>query len=706
MRQRSPAKTTLPTFPYGAVYFRKSNPPREDWARDYRTAAEDGMNAFRHWFLWSAIEVAPGVYDWADYDRQLDLAAEVGLKTVIAEMITAAPEWAFRQLAHARLEARDGPKTYSAMSASCVTGGFPGLCLDNDDARERAGAFLRALAERYRRHPALGAYDVWNECSVQPEHCYCPATAARFREWLKVKYGDLKAVGEAWHRHSYASWEDVAPPRGLGAYPDILDWLQFRIENAYGLMRWRVETIRAVDPDHPVVAHAHGIATSLANMADCCRDDWRAASEVEVYGITWIAGRQGNSPWKQWHALDLIRSASRGKPFWHAEAQGGPLWLQPQVLNRPREDGRVAEPEDIRLWNMVSFAAGATGLFYPRWRPLLDGPLFGAFGAYGMDGARTPRSQMVSHIAKWATAPERVELWKARPVKGDVGIVVVPESQLFCHAQQGNAQQYAQAAWGAYQGFHDNNIQADWVHEDDIAKYDLLYLPWPVMLTAATAEALRRWVENGGKLIFEGCPAYFSDSGRAGTAQPNLGLAGLFGARESYVEFTPDILDDLTFHVGDTTVPGGGFLQCYEPDGGQAAGWYADGRVAVVDNAYGRGRTRLIGTFPGIGYYRRPGESARRFWADLLRWAGARQHVTVNRPGVTARLHASDGVTYLWAVNHNREVTQVEMELSQRWGPFRNCQTAWGDGPVVVDGRRLTATIGGRDAVVVRLLGG
>ncbi|MEZ4659463.1 MAG: hypothetical protein R2911_18035 [Caldilineaceae bacterium] len=52
---------TLPAFPYGAVYFRKSNPPQADWARDYGVAAEDGMNIFRHWFLWSAIEIAPGV---------------------------------------------------------------------------------------------------------------------------------------------------------------------------------------------------------------------------------------------------------------------------------------------------------------------------------------------------------------------------------------------------------------------------------------------------------------------------------------------------------------------------------------------------------------------------------------------------------------------------------------------------------------------
>ena len=67
-----------PQVPFGAVYFRKSNPPREDWARDYAVAAEDGLNTFRHWFMWSAIERAPGRYDWDDCDRQLDLAAENG----------------------------------------------------------------------------------------------------------------------------------------------------------------------------------------------------------------------------------------------------------------------------------------------------------------------------------------------------------------------------------------------------------------------------------------------------------------------------------------------------------------------------------------------------------------------------------------------------------------------------------------------------
>ena len=45
------------------------------------------------------------------------------------------------------------------------------------------------------------------------------------------------------------------------------------------------------------------------------------------------------------------------------------------------------------------------------------------------------------------------------------------------------------------------------VRLEGIAGYDLLYLPFPLMLTRATADALAAWVEAGGMLVCEGCPA-------------------------------------------------------------------------------------------------------------------------------------------------------------------------------------------------------
>src|SRR5205807_3290951 len=116
-------------FPYGAVYFRKSNPPEQDWARDHQTAARIGMNMFRHWFMWSAIEVAPGKYDWRDYDRMMDLAAQNGIKVVIAELITAAPEWMFRKYAQGCYDASDGADVKSSIGGRRANGGHPRPCL-------------------------------------------------------------------------------------------------------------------------------------------------------------------------------------------------------------------------------------------------------------------------------------------------------------------------------------------------------------------------------------------------------------------------------------------------------------------------------------------------------------------------------------------------------------------------------------------------
>jgi beta-galactosidase len=691
----------LPKFPYGAVYFRKSNPPREDWARDYQTAAEDGMNIFRHWFLWSAIEIAPGVFDWDDYDRQLDLAAENGLKTIIAEMITAAPEWAYRQFAGARFERRDGQKVESMMSGSCVTGGFPGLCLDDDDYRAAAERFLRELVNRYKDHPGLGGYDIWNECNYLADVGYSPASAEKFRAWLKEKYGDLRTLGQAWHRPSFAEWADVTPPRTLGPYPHTLDWLQFRIDNAYQLMRWRVEVIRSIDQEHPITAH--GVVGSLTNMAPRGADDWRAAAEVESYGYTWGSSRHGDEPWQQIHAVDLVRASSRGKPFWHAEAYAGPLWMQSQVLHKPRDEGRIASPEDIRYWDLTSFMCGATGLLYLRWRPLLDGPLFGAFGAYGMDGSRTPRSEMVSQVAKWVTAPEQEKLWRSRPIQGEIGIVYVPESQLFTYAQQGETTFYAQSMQGAYRGFFENNIQADWVHIDHIDDYRLLYLPCPIMLTQKTADKLSHWVAAGGTLISEGCPAYFGDRGHVGPLQPNYGLDEVFGAQESYVEFTPDLLGDLRFNFSGTPVWGGIFLQAYRPTTGTAVGWYADGQVAAVDHTYGQGRTRLLGTMVGAGHAQHAPNGSAPFFAGLLAFGGQEQHVRSTDPQVKARLHDGPDGTYLWVANPTRQPRPLRLTLGSAWGPFSAGKTLWG-ATAEVHERTITLSAPAGDVTVIELV--
>ena len=691
-------------FPYGAVYFRKSNPPEQDWARDHQTAARIGMNIFRHWFMWGAIETAPGNYDWRDYDRMMDLAAQNGIKVVIAELVTSAPEWAYRKYAYARYRASDGGVLNSSIGGSSATGGFPGLCLDNPEVRAAAEKFLIALVEHYRNHPALLGYDLWNENtynggSPNKMYCYCEATRRKLREWLARRYQTPEQLGRVWNRYSYATWDDVEPPPNFGGYPESLDWLEFRIDTAFDLLHWRAELFRKRDPNHRILAH--GVAGTLESLPSNAHDEWRSSAEVDTWGFTFVASRKGDEPWKQFQAVDLVRGGSRGKPFWHAEAEAGPLWMQPQVVGRPREDGRIPDEADVRLWNLVSCAGGATGILYPRWRPLLDGPLFGAFGAFGMDGSVTPRAEMTGKVARWANT--HPNLWKSRPVEGDIGLAFVPESEMFNYVQQGSTDYYAQSIRGAYQAFFDSNIQADFVSLEDLGKYKAIYLPYPVMLKTESVQTLRQYVEQGGTLISEGLPAYFGDHGRAAASQPGQGLDQVFGARESYVEFTPDLLDDLQFEVLGQTIHGRYFLQEYEPKGGQPAGHYANGHVAAIENRLGAGRTLLIGSFPGAGYYRHHAPRAKAFFAGLLKLAQVEPRLRTDNATVQARLHRGAGGNYLWVVNPARSPASVTISVASPTPEFQAAEDVWGKLRVTVAGRKIAVTVPARDAAVVAL---
>src|SRR5690348_10061948 len=254
-----------------------------------------------------------------------------------------------------------------------------------------------------------------------------------------------------------------------------------------------------------------------------------------------------------------------------------------------------------------------------------------------MDGSVTPRAEMAGRFARWANS--HPELWKSHPVKGDVGLAFVPESEMFNYVQQGDTNFYAQSIRGAYQAFFDSNIQADFVSLDDLAQYKIIYLPYPVMLKSETVAKLRAYVEGGGTLISEGLPAYFGDHGHAGTTQPNDELDQVFGARERYVEFTPDLLDNLLLEVNGHRIYGRYFLQEYQPSGGRAVGHYTNGHIAAIENRYGKGRTFLIGTFPGGGYYLHHSPEAKAFFAELLKLASVKPQLQTNNGATQARLH-------------------------------------------------------------------
>ncbi len=273
------------------------------------------MNMFRHWVMWSAVEVAPGKYDWRDYDRMLDLEGQNGIKAVLAEQITAAPEWAFRMFPNARFEAQDGYRGVPEYSGSSATGGFPACvsimrtCVRGPKPSSRrwqpaigitrrstvtiCGTKATRAAARActsKPHQAHTSQTSIEEPALGRMYCYCPASIAEFHKWLAKKYGSVEAVAKAWRRYQFCRLErrpafpDRRPLSGLAR----LGGVQRRSRARTSAVAQRSDPVsRHEEQDHDARHRLHaGIA------AQRFANDWRAAAEVDSYGFTWVNASQ------------------------------------------------------------------------------------------------------------------------------------------------------------------------------------------------------------------------------------------------------------------------------------------------------------------------------------------------------------------------------------------------------------------------------
>jgi beta-galactosidase len=308
---------------------------------------------------------------------------------------------------------------------------------------------------------------------------------------------------------------------------------------------------------------------------------------------------------------------------------------------------------------------------------------------------------MAGRTLRWAN--DHPQLWRSRPVRGDVGLLFAPESELFNYVQQGSTDFYLESMRGAYQAFFDSNIQPDFVALENIDEYKLLYVAYPVMLKPETVARLKEYVVKGGTLICEGLPAYFGEHGHVGTVQPNYGLDELFGARETYVEFNPDISENLILDINGSKIYGRYFRQEYELKGGKAAGHYSNGAIAAVEHQMGSGRTLLFGSFPGAGYYLHHGKETKVMFAGFLKMAGVSPRLSVDDNEVQARLHVGRGGTYLWVTNPTTRARAVEVSLESGQGRFTAAEDLWGKQAIKLDGQELALNVPAKDAAVIAL---
>jgi beta-galactosidase len=576
-----------------------------------------GLDTVKFWACWSWMESRPGQIDFDDLDVLMDLARENGLKVVVNTILEDAPHWLEAAHPEGRYVDEDGRPFHLTAAMNTPGGGWPGLCFDNEPVAAAADTFLERVVTRYREHPALAVWDIWNEphlepASYEPDHlyCYCDASIHRFRGWLQGRHATIDGLNERWARR-FGSWSEVSPPRRFEAVPDMLDWRESWFVTIREWLERRAAVVRAHDMAHPLMTHV-ALSGFTGQLATHTLDEFTLSDPVDLFGTssfpTWL---MGGDMVEHLFNLETARDAARGKPFWQAELQGG----------RGRRDvlhpTGQPKPDEMTLWMWNALAAGATGIVFWQWRPELLGPEAPGYGLCTPSGGATDRTAAVSDFSAIADLPE---LDGRRADDPTVGLLVSRRTALITFGLDRQMDAYRDAVMGAYRLLVDLDVPVRIIHEDDVEQggvpvsVDRVVWPMPSVATSRLAQALTSFVQRGGHLLAEALPGEFGPDGRRQAIAPGFGLDTLFGIREIETD-----TGDLTVSLSTgTAFPGAWMRVAVAPVDSETVGEFSDGATAVATRRFGDGRATHIGTYPSVAYQRSRDPAVATAVRDLL----------------------------------------------------------------------------------------
>jgi beta-galactosidase len=576
----------------------------QEWRADLRKIKGLGFNTVRTWIEWSKNEPREGEYHFENLDLMLKLAGQEGLRVIVQVYTDSAPQWVGRKFPDGRFVSQ-GEQVVPSQAA-------PGYCFDHPGVRKAMLRYFQEAAHHAIKGPAFYAWDLWSEPAVMnwalptymanPQFCYCPNTQARFRSWLKKKYGTLDALNKAWYR-TFESWDEVEPPRfgTILTYTDFMDWRIFIGDKIAQDLHSRSVAVKEIDHDHYTTSHAPNPSPVYRTLADPmdASDDYLMKSAVDYFGTSFypkLTSPDRDMPLERRALLmDMVKSVTGDRGFYVGELQAG-YGVHGVISGNPITPNEL----QLNMWGMVARGAKAINIY--AFYPMSTGYESLGYGLINLDGSLTDRSKAAGGTAKTIAANSDLIL-ASKPQAAEVAVVFNPLVPLLGGEQAyGDRRSMHRAVAGYHRMFWERNISVDFpsARELDPAKlksYKLVIVPYPLLLTRTMADALREYVRQGGHMFVEARPGWVDEQGHAQPVLPGFGWDEMTGVRELQV------LPGKTFDVqwGSAKFSGMSFEEQFQQidPAAKVVAKFADGSAAAFEHAYGKGSVILLGTFAG-----------------------------------------------------------------------------------------------------------
>lgn len=483
-----------PAVPDGIAFGGDYNPeqwPAEVREEDVRLMREAGVTLVSLGvFSWVQMEPREGVYEFGWLDAVVDRLHDAGIAVNLGTPTAAPPAWFMRAHPDAAPVTREGVRV--------GTGGRQHACSSHPAFREASARLAERLADRYGDHPAVVMWHVHNEYGAPLGECYCAASTAAWRQWLRRRHENLDALNAAWGTafwgQRYGEWEEIDAPRWSHTVVNPAQRLDYaRFANEEHLSHYRLQRDILRRTGKPVT-------TNFAGTVNCkSMDLWRWAPELDVVANDHYlnAEQPDNHIWLSMSA-DLSRSIAGGRPWMLMEHSTGAIsWQARGIAKRPGE---------MRRNSLAHVARGSDSVLFFQWRASRSGAekWHSAMLPHGGTGTRLWRDVVALGEDVRRLAPVR-----GSRVTAEVAIAWDWESYwaLELEWRPTGDLAFRERVDAFYEALWREHVTVDFVHPSaDISAYKVVLLPSSYLLTESSAKNLQRYVEGGGHLLV----SYFS----------------------------------------------------------------------------------------------------------------------------------------------------------------------------------------------------
>jgi beta-galactosidase len=594
-------------------------------------------------FAWTALEPQEGEYHFEWLDEVMDMLAENGIAAVLATPSGARPAWMSQKYPEVL--------RVSAARQRHLHGERHNHCLSSPLYREKVTAINTRLAERYKDHPALGAWHISNEYSGE---CHCPLCQEKFRDYLKQKYKTLDALNEAWWAafwsHTYTDWSQVESPSPIGetnTHGLNLDWKRFTTEQFVDFYLHETAPLKKITPAVPCTANLMGTYPGI--------DYFRLAEVLDV--VSW-----DNYP--QWTGTigdieigarasfmhDLTRGL-KAKPFMLMESS-------PSATNW-RPVAKLHRPNVHILQSLQAVAHGSDTVQYFQFRKGRGASE--KFHGAVVDHEGTEKTRVFHDVAALGERLKTLDSVVGADTPSAVALVYDWNVRWALDDIKGMLQKntnYEQTVIDHYQAFWQLGLPVDIIDSTrSFEGYDMVVAPMLYMLRPGFAEAIDSFVNKGGTFVTTYASAYSNESDlmfRGGIPGPLRKCLGIWC--EEIDALYPD--DSNTINWKGKAYRAFDLCELIHTEGAETLGTYGSdfyaGEPSLTVNHYGKGKAYYIAARTGQDFLR-------EFYHTAAKEIGVKPVLDKPLPkGVTAQVRSDGTEEHVFVMNFTPEKVKVD----------------------------------------------